>query len=107
MGGKTGTAQKVGPNGAYMQGNYILSFLVAAPMVGDIFEQILPILDVKKDYKNQIEKELRWFIDTPYHNVPNFISTNKSKIKTSPYYKYFLLFSLNPRNILFLLSIVL
>ena len=116
VGGKTGTAQKVGENGQYMQGNYILSFLgaapmndpkavvylaidnpkntiqyggvVAAPMVGDIFEQILPLLNVKKDYKNQIEKELRWFIDTPYHNVPNFINLNKSKIKTSPYYKY-------------------
>ena len=116
VGGKTGTAQKVGSNGQYMQGNYILSFLgaapmndpkavvylaidnpkntiqyggvVAAPMVGDIFEQILPILGVKKDYKNQIEKELRWFIDTPYYNVPNFISLDKSKIKTSPYYNY-------------------
>ena len=116
VGGKTGTAQKVGPNGQYMQGNYILSFLgaapmndpkavvylaidnpkntiqyggvVAAPMVGEIFEQILPLLNVKKDYKNQIEKELRWFIDTPYHTVPNFINLNKSKIKPSPYYKY-------------------
>ena len=29
---KTGTAQKVRPNEAYMQGNYILSFLGAAPM---------------------------------------------------------------------------
>ena len=99
-----------------MQGNYILSFLgaapmndpkavvylaidnpkntiqyggvVAAPMVGEIFEQILPLLNVKKDYKNQIDKELRWFIDTPYYNVPNFINLNKSKIKPSPYYKY-------------------
>ena len=35
--------------------------VVAAPMVGEIFEQILPLLNVKKDYKNQIEKELRWF----------------------------------------------
>ena len=25
--------------------------VVAAPMVGDIFEQILPLLNVKKDYK--------------------------------------------------------
>ena len=77
VGGKTGTAQKVGPNGLYMQGNYILSFLgaapmndpkavvylaidnpkntiqyggvVAAPMVGEIFEQILPLLNVKKE----------------------------------------------------------
>ena len=116
VGGKTGTAQKVGSNGQYMQGNYILSFLgaapmndpkavvylaidnpkntiqyggvVAAPMVGEIFEQILPLLNVKKDYKNQIEKELRWFIDIPYYNVPNFININKSKIKPSPYYKY-------------------
>ena len=99
-----------------MQGNYILSFLeaapmndpktvvylaidnpkntiqyggvVAAPMVGSIFEQILPILNVEKDYKNQIDKELRWFIDTPYHFVPNFINMNKSKITTSPYYTY-------------------
>ena len=29
---KTGTAQKVGEDGHYMQGNYILSFLGAAPM---------------------------------------------------------------------------
>ena len=57
-------------------------------MVGEIFEQIFTFLSVKKDYKNQIEKELRWFIDTPYHTVPNFINTNKSKIKPSPYYKY-------------------
>ena len=99
-----------------MQGNYILSFLGAAPMndpkavvylaiynpkntiqyggvvaasiVGDMFEQILPLLGIKKDYKNQIEKELRWYIDTPYHNVPNFIVLNKSKIKPSQYYKY-------------------
>ena len=97
-----------------MQGNYILSFLGAAPMndpkavvylaidnpkntiqyggvvsahmVGDIFEQILPILGVKQDYKNQIEKELRWYVDTLYHNVPNFINVSKSKIKPSPYY---------------------
>ena len=62
--------------------------VVAEPMVGEIFEQIVPLLNVKKDYKNQIEKELRWYIDTPYHNVPNFININKSKIKTSPYYKY-------------------
>lgn len=26
--------------------------VVAAPMVGEIFEQILPLLNVKKDYKN-------------------------------------------------------
>ena len=62
--------------------------VVAASMVEDIFEQTLPILGVKKDYKNQIEKELRWFIDIPYHTVPNFINLNKNKIKLSQYYKY-------------------
>ena len=50
------------------------------------FEQILPLLNFKKDYKKKIEKNLRWFIDTPYYNVPNFININK--IKPSPYYKY-------------------
>ena len=65
--------------------------VVAAPMVGDIFEQILPLLNVKKDYRNQIEKELRWFIDTPYHTVPNFINLNKSKIKTSHIINIFIL----------------
>ena len=97
-----------------MQGNYIISFLgatpmndpkavvylaidnpkntiqyggvVVAPMVGEISEQILPLLNVKKDYKNQIEKEFRWFIDTPYYTVPNFININKSKIKPSEFF---------------------
>ena len=35
-----------------------------------------------------MDKELRWFIDTPYYNVPNFINLNKSKIKPFTYYKY-------------------
>ena len=69
IGGKTGTAKKVGPNGQYMQGNYILSFLGAAPM-------------------NDPKAVVYLAIDTPYHNVPNFININKSKIKPSPYYKY-------------------
>ena len=42
------------------------SGVVAAPMVGEIFEQILPLLNVKKDYKNQIEKEL-------INNITKFI----------------------------------
>ena len=35
-----------------------------------------------------MDKELRWFIDTPYYNVPNCINLNKSKIKPFTYYKY-------------------
>ena len=94
-----------------MQGNYILSFLgaapmndlkavvylaidnpkntiqyggvVAAPMVGEIFEQILSLLNVKKDYKNQIEKELRWYIDTPYHNIIPIVGLSFSPFKVS------------------------
>ena len=116
VGGKTGTAQTVDENGNYSNSNYILSFLgaapmndpeicvyfamegakntiqyggvVAAPIVGEIFAQILPYLGIKKDYENQIEKEYRWYIDTPYHTVPNLINTEKSKIKQSSLYKY-------------------
>ena len=57
-------------------------------MVGQVLEKILPILNIERQDETQIEKELRWFIDTPYHTVPNFINLNKSKIKPSPYYKY-------------------
>ena len=55
--------------------------------VDEAFVECLEELEKKRNTK-QIEKELRWYIDTPYHNVPNFINVNKSKIKTSPYYKY-------------------
>lgn len=117
VGGKTGTAQKVGSDGRYMQGNYILSFLgaapmndpkavcylainnpkntiqyggvVAAPMVGEIMEQILPLLNVKKDYDNQIKKEIRWYLDTPYYLVPNLVGLTKNKILPKAQYNYY------------------
>ncbi len=116
IGGKTGTAQKVGENGAYMSNNYILSFLgmapmndpeiavyiavdnpkntiqyggtVAAPLVGEIFSQVLPTLGIKKDLENQIDKEYRYYIDKFYYEIPNFIGMTKKSIKSSPYYKY-------------------
>ena len=50
-------------------------------MVGDIFEQILPLLGVKKDYKNQIDKELRRYIDASYHDVLNFIKFDIKYLK--------------------------
>ena len=59
--------------------------VVAAPMVGDIFEQTLTILNVIKDYKNQIKKELRWFIDANYHNVSN-LSKSKKKYTLEKFY---------------------
>ena len=52
-----------------MQGNYILSFLGAAPM-------------------NDPKAVVYLAIDNPKNTVPNFINLNKSKIKPSPYYKY-------------------
>ena len=93
VGGKTGTAQVISSTGGYESGHYILSFLgmapmndpeilcylaidkpqncvqyggtVAAPLVGEIMEQSLTYLGIDRDYENQIEKNLRWFLDTP------------------------------------------
>lgn len=116
VGGKTGTAQKISTNGGYIQGEYILSFLgiapmnnpeilcylaidnpknviqyggtVAAPLVGEILEQSLNYLNIPRDYENQIEKNLRWFLDTPTYKVPNYIGKTKKEIKQNQFYKY-------------------
>lgn len=116
VGGKTGTAQKISPNGGYIQGEYILSFLgmapmnnpkiavylaidhpknvvqyggtVAAPLVGQVIEQTLSYLNVNRDYENQIEKNLRWFLDTPTYKVENYIGKTKKDIKHSSFYNY-------------------
>ncbi len=116
VGGKTGTAQKISSTGGYIQGEYILSFLglapmndpriavylaidhpknvvqyggtVAAPLVGQIMEQSLNYLGVERDYENQIEKNLRWFLDTPTYKVENYIGKTKKEIKASSFYKY-------------------
>ena len=97
-----------------MQGNYILSFLGAAPMndpkavvylaidnpkntiqyggvvaaqmVGEIFKQILPLMKVEQDFENQIDKEYRYYIDRFYYDVPNLIGKTK-KALTTPYKK--------------------
>ena len=115
VGGKTGTAQKASENGGYLPNNYILSFLgaapmndpevmvylaidnpkntiqyggvVAAPMVGEIFEQILPIVGIKRQYDTQIEKEYRYYIDQKYVRVDNYVGLEKNKVKTNPSYK--------------------
>ncbi len=116
VGGKTGTAQKISASGGYIQGEYILSFLglapmnnpriavylaidhpknvvqyggtVAAPLVGEIIEQSLNYLGVERDYENQIEKNLRWFLDTPTYKVDNYIGKTKKEIKGSSFYNY-------------------
>ncbi len=116
VGGKTGTAQKISSTGGYINGEYILSFLglapmndpklavylaidhpkntiqyggtVAAPLVGEIMEQSLNYLGIQRDYENQIEKNLRWFLDTPTYKVENYIGKTKKEIKGSSFYKY-------------------
>ncbi len=116
VGGKTGTAQKISSSGGYINGEYILSFLglapmnnpriacylaidnpkntvqyggtVAAPLVGQIMEQALNYLGVERDYENQIEKNLRWFLDTPTYKVENYLGKTKKEIKNSSFYNY-------------------
>ena len=97
VGGKTGTAQKVGINGAYMDGNYILSFMgfmpandpkyvtyialdhpqgvtqyggvVAAPIAKNVFKQIISIYDLKEDYEG-LPMSYRWD-DIKYITIPD------------------------------------
>ena len=98
VGGKTGTAQKV-KNGAYMVGNYIVSFIgfmpannpeivlyvavdnpkgvvqyggtVAAPIARNILMDAIDILGIEKS-DTQIEKNYNWN-DKKYYEVPNVI----------------------------------
>ena len=105
VGGKTGTAQKVGPDGHYMVGNYILSFIgfmpandpeyvvyiaidnargvvqyggtVAAPIAGSIFKEIINLYDLKEDY-NGLPKTYRWD-DVVYEMIPNVINMSKKE----------------------------
>jgi stage V sporulation protein D (sporulation-specific penicillin-binding protein) len=108
VGGKTGTAQKVGPNGRYLRNNHIVSFIgfapaddpkivvyvavdnpkgiqfggvVAAPIVGNIIDDSLRVMNVPKR-KQQIPPE-----DTPQVppivSVPNLIGEDIDKIRTS------------------------
>lgn len=116
VGGKTGTAQVIASTGGYESGHYILSFLgmapmndpeilcylaldkpqncvqyggtVAAPLVGEIMEQSLTYLGLERDYENQIEKNLRWFLDTPTYKVENYIGKLKKDIKSTSFYNF-------------------
>jgi len=99
VGGKTGTAQKVGPDGRYMQNNYIVSFIgfspaddpqivvyvaidnpkntvqfggvVAAPIVGRIINDSLPVMGVARR-DDGIEKEYQW-PEEPLVEVPDLV----------------------------------
>lgn len=106
VGGKTGTAQKVGPNGRYMQNNYIVSFIgfapaddpeivvyvaidnpkntvqfggvVAAPIVGTIIEDSLSAMDVPRR-EDGIDKEYQW-PEAPLVEVPDLIGRTTSEL---------------------------
>ncbi len=106
VGGKTGTAQKVGPDGRYMKNNYILSFIgfapaddpkivvyvaidnpkdvvqfggvVAAPVVKAIIEDSLRNLNIPVR-KGGLEKEYQW-PEQPKKAVPNLIGLEKNEM---------------------------
>ena len=61
---------------------------VAVPLVGEIMEQSLSYLGVTRNYENQIEKNLRWFLDTPTYKVDNYIGKTKKEIKNTQFYNY-------------------
>jgi len=111
VGGKTGSAQKIGPNGGYLKDNHIVSFIgfapadqpeiivyvavdnpqgiqfggvVAAPIVKNILQDSLQYLGVKPR-KVQLEKEYRYGIDIPYVEVPDLVGETIQSLKQSLY----------------------
>lgn len=111
VGGKTGTAQKA-KDGAYISGEYILSFVgiapmddpqlvvyvaidnpkntvqyggvVAAPIARSILAEALPYIGVEPR-EEQIEKKYLW-TDTKYVTVPNFVGKEPKEIESSYLY---------------------
>ncbi len=106
VGGKTGTAQKVGPDGRYMQNNYIVSFIgfapadnpeivvyvavdnpkntsqfggvVAAPIVGTIIEDSLSVMGVEKR-QDGMEKKYQW-PEEPLVEVPDLVGLSPEEL---------------------------
>ena len=107
IGGKTGTAQKVGSDGKYMQGNYVLSFIgfmpadnpefviyiainhpkgvtqyggvVSAPIARNVLKSIISIYNLKEDTSG-LPKSYRWN-DIKYIMIPNVIGMTKKESK--------------------------
>lgn len=105
VGGKTGTAQKVGPDGRYMIGNYVLSFIgfmpaddpelviyiaidgakgvtqyggtVSAPIAGNVLKSAINLYDIQSD-PNGLPKEYLWY-ETKYVTVPDIINKSKNE----------------------------
>lgn len=110
VGGKTGTAQKA-VDGAYKEGDYIVSFIgfapaddpellvyvavdspknsvqfggvIAAPMVGNIMEEAAPIVGIKRREK-QLEKEYQWGDELTFR-VPDLIGMKKDTLQKQLY----------------------
>ncbi|SDB87528.1 stage V sporulation protein D (sporulation-specific penicillin-binding protein) [Pelagirhabdus alkalitolerans] len=106
VGGKTGTAQKVGSDGRYLENNHIVSFIgfapanqpeivvyvavdnpkdtvqfggvVAAPIVGRIIHDSLQSLGVQKQ-SDGLEKDYQW-PEEPLVEVPDFIGERVDKL---------------------------
>ncbi|WP_085508070.1 stage V sporulation protein D [Thalassobacillus devorans] len=106
VGGKTGTAQKVGKDGTYMKNNYIVSFIgfapaddpelvvylavdnpkntiqfggvVAAPIVGNIMEDSLRALGVEQR-EGGLEKEYKW-PDQPMIEMPDLVGMDREEL---------------------------
>lgn len=106
VGGKTGTAQKVGEDGRYMSNNHIVSFIgfapaddpelvvylaidnpkntvqfggvVAAPIVGNIMGDSLRAIGVEKR-TDGLEKDIQW-PDLPLVEVPDLIGLEKKEL---------------------------
>lgn len=111
IGGKTGTAQKV-EDGRYKDGDYIVSFIgfapsdnpqvvvyvaidspkssvvfgstIAAPIVGQIIEDIAPTIGLKVDKEGQIEKQYRWG-DPITERVPDLVGVKVDEIMQMHY----------------------
>jgi len=103
VGGKTGTAQKVGSDGHYMVGNYILSFMgfipandpqfvvyiavdgakgvtqyggtVSAPIAGSVMKSLINLYDIKSDPEG-MPRAYMWY-ETKYVTVPDVINMSK------------------------------
>lgn len=108
VGGKTGTAQKVGKNGRYLEDNHVVSFIgiapmdqpevvvyvaidnpknmvqfggvVAAPIAGRIIEDIITVRGVEKS--GGITKEVDW-PEKRFVEVPNYIGLLQSDVLNS------------------------
>jgi stage V sporulation protein D (sporulation-specific penicillin-binding protein) len=111
IGGKTGTAQKV-EDGRYKDGDYIVSFIgfapsdnpqvvvyvaidspkssvvfgstIAAPIVGQIIEDIAPTIGLKVDKEGQMEKQYRWG-DPITERVPDLVGVKVDEIMQMHY----------------------